>query len=366
MRKVVVLSLVATITLLACSCALPIPGTQRATPTALRQESTSTPQPSPTISTVTASPVLTAATPTLGRAELRLAAVEMTSGAAQEGWVTYVVRLAIENRGSQALTWSSLYFPVRGVEPGEVQTEGGYSYEVEWRPRAVMVDQEFTCVWPLEVTGRRPIPVVPPGFLISGTIGLDSDTGEICVAKPRVSFTIGETLRPVALTLGQVQDAAPPVDLQDQIGELTYPLVDPSQGFDALPAIVQMGQAWVAITEASPGSDGSTVFSLSYENRDPGQSHDCTDPVVAVIDSRGVATDPSLPLDVWPAEHLACPSAVKPDHKALGPLQEAEYQTCVSWDAGGPVFPIYLVLRGHTGEWDPVEGDYYVYEIRGY
>lgn len=345
---------VSSVVLLLCSCSIVRPASPEAGPSTTPYFSTPrsewTQSPAPTA-------VLPGVTPVEGPAELTWVATEISKGYPHEGWVDYIVRLAIENRSSEFLS-------SRGLMSVAVQTEDGYSYQGEWRPREhVRVDNEFPCKWPDDVWGVEFIPgPIPPGFRISGTIGYDPDRHEICATKPRVSFSIGETLRPSSLTVGYAEWGG--VDLQEGVGEPAYPLVDSGQRFDALPGIIEIGNLSVTITGGATDPSGGTIFFLAYENRDPGTNqYYYYNPISAVIDSRGIIHQPGLGGYIQ-----VCKSTFPGNNEQLGPLQQARYQACVNWDAEGPVYPIYLVAHGHTGSRldGTFEDHYYVYEIGGY
>lgn len=329
------------------ACTIPSPQARTPTLPTLEPRATATPY------VATATPLLPAPAPTEGMAELTWIATEMTRGTPHEGWVEYTVRLAVENNSSEWL-WTTL-------RPVEVQTEEGYSYPALWRSGGRDYDSDLGCEWPSDALGNMDTGLIPPGFRIWGRIGYGEQSDEECVAQLVLTFTIGETLHPTSFTIASLTKAPDTtVNLQEQPAELDYPLIDRGQTFESLPHTIQMGEVWITISQPRPDRDGSTILVLACDNRDPGQSHLCYDPIDSVIDSRGVITNP----DPFGS---ACPHTVPlAGGEELGPLQQGEYQTCVDWDPQGPRFPLYILATGYSGVIDPSTAHRVMYEVRDY
>ena len=352
MTKPLVLGLIAVVALLPCSCPLATPGTQPSAPAQTPREATSVAEQSPIAAATSPTPTSAGPRPTVDPADLTWVATGISTASAGEGWVDYTVTLAFEN--------STPEFFVGDRLPGlELQTQEGYSYEGRWKSGSLAPSTagDPTCEWPEDALLDMFIPFIPgalpPGFRICGAVGWRDETNGLCIAELGVTFRIGETLHPSGITRAVTDPTTEPllVDLHTGAREPGYPLTDGDQGFDSLPATIQMGQMWVTVAEPRSGVAGSTVFRLRYDNRDSGASHSFENPIKAVIDSRGVVTTPELPYIMGsPSDSLACPSTV-PDHywDELGPLQQADYEGCVNWGPEGPVFPIYLVLAGYKG-----------------
>ncbi len=333
------------------ACSIPPVPPERVEPTPERSPTTGeTVMPTPG---ALRSPTGSAPTPPLpsteGQGLTWLASGVYRVGQPEEGWQKYQVTLAYENTSdgfmNERVTCES-WGP-------QINTQEGYAYEHRvdgWSVSCVEDWAGWGIPWPgdcqyYSTLSGVPTGVIPPGFRIRGAVTYNWPDRRACVAQITLEFKVGELLHPDRVVLRPST-----VVSLSEVPE-SYGPMDPSGAFDSLPATIDMGKAQVTIDKVVLRTDGLVEIRLEYENRDPGREWDLRNPVVGLIDSQGYLSTPGSSWgDDFSYRYFdrQCGNTV-PIEPDLGPMQRAQYQTCLPLRPGAtPEERFFLVACGWT------------------